>query len=152
MPVPATVTTMRGQIREALKLAIVDAGIATTVLALDAEYGAYADKTKYPLFKVWSPQTLPSDTKIFGAVDTRNDRFMVAIAPWCTSSDYEDVCDGILSQKYATLLEAVRSQMDTAYAPYLGKIDLVQGDILETSITNPRAIVQLTFAVDYRLT
>lgn len=146
-----TAATVRGQITEALKLACVDLGLAVTVISLDADYGSYSDKTKYPLAKVWAAKSAKANTQTLGRAEMRTDDVMAVSAPWCTSGDFVAATDALVCKNTNALTEAVRSHIDPTLSAMLGDIRMVQVEVLETSLACPRAVVQWTFAITYRI-
>ena len=150
MTVPATVASIREHVRQAVLLALADAG-CTAVPTL-ADLSDYSDATSYPLAKAWWDNGPEAMERYMGGNGIATAQMSVAVVPWCDDSDFEEKCSGIVDAVRPYVGAAhVRSCMDASMAGNL--VDIVaNAQSQPTGVSSPYGESIFSLAVRYRTT
>lgn len=149
--VSSEITSIREQIRLAIRLALVDL-YDCTELDTSVEYSNYMREDEYPLCKAFFGEQTPPPQRLSSGVDVVQDSILVQIVPWCGDSDYELLTSQIVegAWKYFSR-DIVREYMADAYQTYLDLIEPQFSRITATRLTRPFAAVTFTLKVKYRI-
>jgi hypothetical protein len=151
MAVPISVDDIREQAKEAIKLSLLDSGDVVNVLGLFTDWNKFNDETEYPVAKVLAGRSVTS-SKYMGKSDMNTDVVKVVIAPYCTESDVELKCSKIITgTRTAFGTERIRSFMDSSYRMYLGEVNRIEANPLDTDLVNPKGMVEITLSITYRV-
>lgn len=149
MPVPSTLASVAGQMREALKLALSSGATPLTVIPLSAPYTEYTDRSKYPLCKVYSGKGTTLN-RAMGKNELWERDIFVEVTPWSTIDTFEEVMDELMPSIRSCLdIDAVRALMDPAYQGQAANLVVVGDSPLDTSLDCPAAALVIQLKISY---
>jgi len=146
--VPSTVTSIREQIVEAVKLSI---GANGKCLAISQPWGIYSTSTDYPLVKAWMSTSVLS-AEYFGTRDIREDDLNIMVVPLCDELDFPLLTSKVIeSFRPYFNTETVRGFMYSTYADSLTKLTMQQAEVIQLDTNKPYAGVKFTIKAKYQI-